>query len=104
MKINYRKPKALLLMRHLCFLPWTLVFHLDSFLGLFNIFSGQTGLTKPCSSGPGDLEKVMMRYEITKQVNQSIAIRLEKVLMHNEIMKQVNQFTLTFEAYKFLHK
>ena len=55
MKNNHRYPCVLWLILHRCFFPHTLDFHCANFLGSLMIELGQDGLTKPCSSGPGDL-------------------------------------------------
>ena len=54
---NYRYPCSLCEILQRCFLPRMLDFHLASFLGLFCTESGTGGVTNPCSSGPGTLEK-----------------------------------------------
>ena len=56
MKNIYKYPCSLWPILNLCFFPRTFDFHFASFLGFLRICSGQTGLTKPYSSGPGDLE------------------------------------------------
>ena len=65
MKINYKYPCSLCAILHRCFFPRTFDFHWASFLGLFFTDSRRAGLTKPCSSGPGTLEKIEVR--IVKQ-------------------------------------
>ena len=55
MKNNHRYPCVLWFIVHRCFFLHTLDFHCANFLGSLMIELGQDGLTKLCSSSPGDL-------------------------------------------------
>ena len=77
-KIIYRYPCSLLLILNLCFFPRTFDFHFASFFGLFRTSSGQTGLTNPYSSGPGDLENYdlsVVKQNISKEHNAMMHVK-----------------------------